>query len=159
MVAPRRVRADSRYSTLAVRSKRLGAFVDIVTAHASVARVTRRAGAGEASQGVGAQRALSAEPAGPEQSVALVDVLAEAERVARESRRARASVAARGVAAQRALATQTRRALVHAALVHVYASGADVGRVEGEADFADAGSLLAVGLAGGVAAALYHVAG
>lgn len=88
VVAPRRVRADSRYSTLAVWSKRLGAFVDIVTAHTSVARVTRRAGAGEASQGVSAQRALSAEPAGPEQSVALVDVLAEAERVARESRRA-----------------------------------------------------------------------
>lgn len=159
MVASRRVCADSRYSALAIRSKRLGALIDIVTAHTSVARVTRRTGAGEASQGVGAQRTLSTEPAGSEEPVALVDVLAEAERVARETRRARTTVTARRVAAQRALAAKTRRALVHAALVHVYASGADVGRVEGEADVADAGSLLAVSLAGGMATTLYHVAG
>lgn len=159
VVAPGRVCTNGGYSALAVRSKRLGALVDIVTAHTSVARVTGRTGAGEAPQGVGAQRALSAEPAGSKQPVAFVDVLAESERVTRETGRARAPVAARSVAAQRSLAAQTRGTLVNAALVHVYASGADVGRVEGEADFTNAGSLLAVGLAGGMAAALYHVAG
>lgn len=159
MVTPGCVCADRRYATFAVRSKRLGALVDIVTAHASVARVTRRTGAGEASQRVGAQRALSAEPAGSQEPVALVDVLAESERVAGETGRARAAVAARGVAAQRPLAAKTRRALVNAALVHVYAPSADVRGVEGEADVADAGRLLAVGLAGGVAAALDHLAG
>lgn len=129
-----------------------------MAAHASVARVSGRAGAGEASERVGAQGALAAQARGSQQAVALVHVLAEAERVARETRRARAPVAARGVAAQRALAAQTRGTVLHAALVHVDTAGSDVGRVEGEADVAHARRLLAVGLAAGVPATLHHVA-
>lgn len=130
-----------------------------MAAHAPVARVPRRAGAGEGAEGVGAQGTLSAESRGPQQAVALVHVLAEAERVAREARRARAPVAARRVAAQRALAAQARGPVLHTALVHVDTAGSDVGRVEGEADVAHAGRLLAVGLAAGVPTALHHVAG
>lgn len=85
MVAPRRVRADGRYSTLAVRPKRLRAFVDIVTANASVARVPWRAGAGEAAQRVGAEGALSAQTRRSQQPIALVDVLAEPERIPGEA--------------------------------------------------------------------------
>lgn len=129
-----------------------------MTAHASVARVSGRAGAGEAAERVGAQGALATQARGSQQALALVHVLAEAERVARETRRARAPVAARGVAAQRALAAEARRAVLHAALVHVDTAGSDVGRVEGEADVAHTGRLLAVGLAAGMPTALHHVA-
>lgn len=130
-----------------------------MAAHASVSRVSGRAGAGEGAQGVGAQGSLSAEARGAQQALALVHVLAEAERVAREARGARAPVAARRVAAQRALAAQARGPVLHAALVHVDTAGSDVGRVEGEADVAHTGRLLAVGLAAGVPTALHHVAG
>lgn len=129
-----------------------------MAAHASVARVSGRAGAGEAAERVCAQGALAAQARGSQQALALVHVLAEAERVARETRRARAPVAARGVAAQRALAAEARRAVLHAALVHVDTAGSDVGRVEGEADVAHTGRLLAVGLAAGMPAALHHIA-
>lgn len=159
MVAPRSVGADGGDAALPVGPERLRAFVDVVAADPSVARVARRTRAGEAAQGVGAESPLSAETTGSQQALALVDVFAEPERVARESGRAGAAVAARRVGADGPLAAQARRTVVHVALVHVDAPSANVGRVEGEAHVAHAGRFLAVGLTRGVPTALHGIAG
>lgn len=152
----RRIRAQSAGAAPPSAAR---ALVNVQATDLGVARVSWRARATERAGRVVANSQLAALTENSEFPIALVDVLAVAIGVASVAARTVAPVGAGHIGADGSLAAESGRPIVGVALVYVDAAELDVVGVESESWLTHAGCLFAVGLAGGVLAAVHSVAG